>query len=326
MEGCVYEPLVSIVMPVYNGSNFIKQALDSALNQTYKNIEIIVVNDGSNDGGATSEILQKYQDQIIIIERKQNRGISFSLNEGINSMRGEYFTWLSHDDLYKPTKVEEQVLYLNELIEKFPEKKEYICLCGASETIDANNNFIKKNISKPTSVTLRSMQELLLDNISNYEIGGCTVLIPREAFVRCGGFDESLRTVQDADMWYRMILQGYTFCFLNKSLVQSRIHKTQTGTSLSDLFFIERSKLQEKLSDRIIDSDDVNTISYVLRTAVAQQKMGYSVAANKCYKFCRQKGESVLDKLKIECCKIYSTIYGMCRNTAKELYRMIIIR
>ena len=92
-------PLISIVIPVYNGSNYLREAIDSALRQTYKNIEVLVINDGSNDNGATARIAKSYGKKIRYFE-KPNGGVATALNMGIQKMRGEYFSWLSHDDLY----------------------------------------------------------------------------------------------------------------------------------------------------------------------------------------------------------------------------------
>ena len=104
-------PLVSIIIPVYNGSNYMREAIDSALAQTYPNIEIIVINDGSNDNGATEKIALGYGEKITYI-KKENGGVSSALNAGIEAMHGEYFSWLSHDDKYLPEKIETQVAVL----------------------------------------------------------------------------------------------------------------------------------------------------------------------------------------------------------------------
>ena len=98
-------PLVSVVIPAYNASDYLAEAIDSALAQTYKNIEIIVVNDGSGDNGATEQVAVSYGDKIRYFYKK-NGGCASALNYGINVMRGDYFSWLSHDDLYLPAKVE----------------------------------------------------------------------------------------------------------------------------------------------------------------------------------------------------------------------------
>jgi hypothetical protein len=105
-------PLVTIVIPVYNGTNYMAQAIDSALNQSYKNIEIIVVNDGSRDNGATAAIARRYDEKIRYVE-KENGGVSTALMLAISLMKGEYFSWLSHDDLYEPQHIQSQVNVLN---------------------------------------------------------------------------------------------------------------------------------------------------------------------------------------------------------------------
>ena len=104
-------PLVSIIIPVYNGANYLSDAINSALNQTYKKIEIIVVNDGSNDYDATEKIALSFSDQIKYI-KKENGGVSTALNVGIQAMKGEYFSWLSHDDMYTQNKIESQIDFL----------------------------------------------------------------------------------------------------------------------------------------------------------------------------------------------------------------------
>ena len=118
----IFAPLVSIIIPVYNGSNYMREAIDSALAQTYENIEILVVNDGSSDRGRTEAIAKEYGDKIRYIY-KENGGVSSALNVGIRHMRGEYFSWLSHDDVYTPDKIEKQV----EALSRLPDKSTLIC-------------------------------------------------------------------------------------------------------------------------------------------------------------------------------------------------------
>ena len=89
-------PKISIIIPVYNGSNYLQEAIESCLQQTYKEYEIIVVNDGSNDSGKTRAIAQKYDKQIRYFE-KENGGVSSALNFGISKMEGDFFAWLSQD-------------------------------------------------------------------------------------------------------------------------------------------------------------------------------------------------------------------------------------
>lgn len=96
-------PKVSIVIPVYNGANYVARAINSALNQTWDNKEVIVVNDGSTDHGNTEKAAAAFGSRIRYIA-KPNGGVASALNLGIQEMTGEHFSWLSHDDLYAPQK------------------------------------------------------------------------------------------------------------------------------------------------------------------------------------------------------------------------------
>ncbi len=218
-----YRPLVTILIPVYNGEKFIRDAIDSALNQTYNNIEILVVNDGSTD--STEEILKEYGDRIRFIS-KPNGGVSTALNTGLANMRGEWLSWLSHDDKYLPDKVLKQVERLNELKNSGTDIRKIVLYCR-NERIDINGKFIsRKNHSYNENETIT---EAMLSNIKNYNICGCAVLVPKGAFDEVGLFREEIPTVSDADMWYRMMFNGYRFLGMNHVLVQSRQHQGQVS-------------------------------------------------------------------------------------------------
>ena len=145
-----YEPKVTIIIPVYNGSNFLAEAIDAALAQTYQNCEILVVNDGSTDSGASEKIALSYGDKVRYY-LKENGGVSSVLNYAFEKMNGEWFSWLSHDDLYYPEKIEKQIAFINELIDENPNldiKK--ITVRTATESIDKDGKVIKKN-GKPVT-------------------------------------------------------------------------------------------------------------------------------------------------------------------------------
>ena len=99
-------PLVSIVIPFLMVRTYLSEAIESVLAQTYEHLEIIVVNDGSTD--ETEQIVLSYRDKIRYFS-KENGGVSTALNIGITNMRGEYFLWLSHDDLLKPDAIEKMI-------------------------------------------------------------------------------------------------------------------------------------------------------------------------------------------------------------------------
>ncbi len=320
-------PRISIVIPVYNGSNYMKEAIDSALSQTYDNYEVIVVNDGSNDHGKTEEIAKSYGDKIKYIGREDNKGIAYTLNEGIQNMSGDYFAWLSHDDLYKSDKLAQQVNYLNEVMarnNKYPSN--HICLCGASENINSEGSVIRQRKMQSRTESIRSKSELLLDNLKNYGIGGCTVLIPRAAFEDAGGFDAYWRTMQDANMWFRLILKGYTFCYLDKRLVQSRSHGEETGRRLKDIYEKEKSTFQVWLTKQMIADKDLQDWSFYLKCASYQRKMQHKEASKLSLDYAKKLNDSFIVSV-ISCLWMgYSAIYGECRQTMKKLYWKLIVK
>lgn len=234
-------PKVSIVIPVYNGSNYLKDAVDSALAQTYKNIEIIVVNDGSTDKGATEKIAKSYGNKIKYY-RKENGGVASTLNLGIKKMNGDYFSWLSHDDMYEKTKIEEQVEYLNKL-----HRKDVIVACNAKVLFVSG---IKKK-EKIDAGTFKFI-DIFLSTSAMVGVNGCSLLIPKKAFEICGGFNASLPVTQDYDLWFRM-KDKYKFELLDKYLIISRRHAEQDS--------VRKQKLLDDAGDEL-HSKFLNTITY----------------------------------------------------------------
>ncbi len=241
------KPLVSIVIPVYNGANFVKEAIDSALAQTYHNTEIIVVNDGSNDNGATREVALSYGDNIRYIE-KENGGVSSALNAGIKQMKGTYFSWLSHDDMYTPEKIERQVNHLKR-------QKKCVAFCFM-DTVNSSSELIKTGSRMPLlKVNEANSPEIALRQMfSTSSYGGCNFLIPREAFEECGLFDEDLRYVQDMLMWIRLFINGYSLFYNDHHGVLSRVHEGQLTQRGQAIFETESTQLCEKVLPVLLDN------------------------------------------------------------------------
>ena len=230
-----YNPLVSIVIPAYKAANYLREAIDSALAQSYENIEIIVVNDGSPDNGATREIALSYGDKIRYIE-KENGGSSSALNMGIKNMKGEWFSWLSHDDLYYREKISEQIRLISSLNLSEDELYRHF-IFTACDFIDAKGAYIKKakaSVSEEMKKKIDSMSgnEYLIAEPTKYNFYGCGCLIHKRVFDEIGGFDENLRLINDLDMWYRVYAAGYKLHFMPKSLVMGRLHSGQISRSI----------------------------------------------------------------------------------------------
>ncbi len=220
-------PLVTIVIPVYNGSDYLREAIDSALGQTYPNIEVIIVNDGSNDGGKTREIATSYGDRITYIE-KENGGVATALNTGIQKAQGKYVSWLSHDDAYDPWKIELQI----PIMERYEAEGRKVIVYSSFLWMD-ERSVVYGRSDLPDVPSADFYQALLFNMVFNsalkhrsFSVHGCTMLFPKKVFDEVGFFDERLRTTQDFDLWFKM-LGTYDFVWMDGYLVRSRVHKGQ---------------------------------------------------------------------------------------------------
>lgn len=207
-------PRVSIVIPVYNGGNYLSGAIDSALSQTYPNIEVLVVNDGSEDGGETERIALSYGDRIRYL-KKENGGTASALNVGIQNMTGDYFSWLSHDDVYYPDKVEMEI-------------KEILLSGNETNIVQCEYDFYDE-VSKtytPTDFYKYYSAEQLTNSVFTLlqlQIHACGALIHKSHFERVGCFREDLRCTQDIELWFRL-LYGQKSLWVSKKLYMVRVH------------------------------------------------------------------------------------------------------
>lgn len=214
-------PKVSVVIPVYNGANYLAQAIDSALSQSYPNLEVIVVNDGSSDGGATEKIALSYGQRIKYI-CQNNKGTGGALNTGIKAMSGDYFSWLSHDDLYTVDKVSAQIDELERLNNKDA------VIFSHFMVIDSDGREVQTVFMPPIIP-----DKLFLFLYTNRLIHGCSLLVPKQAFEKVGLFNENLKTTQDYDLWLSMCRQ-IPFHLCDKVLVKGRQHAQQSSNSSAD--------------------------------------------------------------------------------------------
>jgi glycosyltransferase involved in cell wall biosynthesis len=220
MKKSNFNPLVSIVIPVYNGENYLAEAINSALAQTYQNIEIIVVNDGSTD--KTEDIAKSYRNKIRYFKKK-NGGTSTALNLGIKKMRGKYFSWLSHDDLYYPQKISRAIEELSKL-----KDKDTIIISD----LDGMNEDYKKTY--PTADYQRHRDEYPKRNdfwlypVVYNKTHGCTHLFSRKVFETVGLFDVKLLVAHDFEFYYRAFAK-FPHLYINEVLITARDSSNRQG-------------------------------------------------------------------------------------------------
>lgn len=223
-------PNISIVIPAYNAGNFIAKCIESCLAQSYKDFEIIVVDDGSIDN--TSVIVKSFCEHLPSVVKyfyKNNEGVSSARNFGIINARGRYVAFLDSDDVYLPDKLENSI--------DFMVKNDFDWICTAFTKI-YNDISEERRIVYSGFLDEGTNEIRLLDNgvffFSNLAIQTSTVILKKSCFDTVGLFDSNFKAGEDWDMWFRLERCGYRCGYLDKYLT-SAIHNQQSITKKGDV-------------------------------------------------------------------------------------------
>ena len=186
--------LISVILPTHNRANLLAEAIESVLNQSYSNLELIVIDDASSDN--TSSLVKSYSDnRIHYIKHNENKHASASRNTGISNAKGKYIAFLDDDDTWLPNKLEKQVY----LLDKCPQSTGLI-YCWM-DYINQNNE-----VTSTVNPTLRGY--IFKDVLDKQRIGGCpTLLIRKSVISQSGLFDETLLRGNDGDFIRRICLK-----------------------------------------------------------------------------------------------------------------------
>ncbi len=220
-----YKPFVSVIIPTFNSAEFIEEAINSVLNQSYQNFEIIVVDDSSLD--RTVDIvseLSKNESRISLYKIEHAGRPSVPRNVGINNAKGELVAFLDSDDVWTKDKLEEQIKYFN----KYPN---LIFVYSMSVTFGLTNIFSNNFEVLPLLFKAAKSREELIKKGNS--ITCSSVVVKLTALNRVNGFDEDpqLKAVEDYDLWIRLS-ELDDFYFIPRILVKYRIHGTQTSSDL----------------------------------------------------------------------------------------------
>ncbi|AFY50939.1 putative glycosyltransferase [Nostoc sp. PCC 7524] len=228
--------LVSVIIPVFNGEKTIRKTLDSILSQTLKDLEIIVINDGSSD--STEEIVKNISDERLQIFSYPNAGLPASRNRGVSHANSEFISFIDADDIWTQNKLESQ---LKSILASESAAVSY----SWTDYIDENGKIVKSG-RRVTNVG--DVYSKLL--ISNFLENGSNPLIRRSALATVGGFDESLTAAEDWDMWLRLAAH-YDFVIVPEVQILYRISLNSMSTNLkrqesASLIVIERAFSEPK--------------------------------------------------------------------------------
>jgi cellulose synthase/poly-beta-1,6-N-acetylglucosamine synthase-like glycosyltransferase len=200
-------PVVSVIIPVYNGEKTIKETVTSVLNQTFSDLELIIINDGSTD--STLDIVNSINDPRLKVFSYPNGNQAVSRNRGITHAKGEYIAFLDADDLWTPDKIEMQYQALQD-------HPETAVAYSWTNCIDESSQFLRCGSHK--TVNGDAYPNLLVVNILE---SGSNPLICREALEKVGEFDSSLTPAEDWDMWLRLA-KHYLFITVPKPQILYR--------------------------------------------------------------------------------------------------------
>ena len=242
-------PKVSIVLPTYNGAKYIRQSIDSCLNQTYKNIELIIVDDGSTD--ETPEIIKSYQDERIkYLRHDKNRGLPNALNTGFANATGEYLTWTSDDNYYDEEAIGKMLSFLIDKNCSFVYCDYYVF----KENDHSNLNIVK----------LPDIPALETHN----DIGTCFLYSTRikEAI---GEYDDEAFLGEDYDYWIRISKQ-FSMCHIAEALYYFRTHSK--SLSVSRFYEVRIANILVRMKNEIVD---VNQAVDFLVSLIARKYPGY---------------------------------------------------
>jgi glycosyltransferase involved in cell wall biosynthesis len=206
-------PKVSVILPVYNAEKYLKEAIDSILNQTYTDFELILINDGSTDG--SQEIIDNYKDhRIVHISNEINKGLIYSLNKAIDFAKGKYIARMDADDIALPQRFEKQVEYL--------EKTNISILATKVKLIDENGETLHDWDDDAKNITAVQIKNFLLkDNcVAHPTIMGKTAVFKKYKYQYNQKYSE------DYDLWLRITADGMAIEKISEPLLLHRILDT----------------------------------------------------------------------------------------------------
>ena len=268
-------PLVSILMPVFNGELYLNQAINSVLSQTYPNWELLIVDDGSSDDSyKIAESYSKKNEKIRLFSHSGRgyRGVSATRNLALENGQGQYIATLDCDDEWLPGRLEKQI----DIFRHFPQT---IMVYGLAETIDEKGDTVYKRLNKKNDIKVPvyagsgvpggpySIFELLVRG--KIWIPSPTVLALAETVKKCKGFNETLKYQVEDHLLFTLVAEKGPVYFLNEVLANYRVHSETWSARLDHK---KRSRAYLQYCDRLIRNAKKENIPLVSREYVEKWK------------------------------------------------------
>ena len=247
-------PKVSVTIAAYNNARYLPETLDSIFNQTFKDFEIILVDDASTDN--TAEVLKPYQGRIVYSRQAKNQGSAAAWNQAIKQARGEYIALAASDDVWLPEKLQLQ-------IDLFEKNRKLGLVYGRIISIDESGRQLRPAKEDRQYPDGQVFVDLFLR--SNF-VAASTALIRKEAIDRAGLLDEAFRLCQDYDFYLR-IAREFDFGFIDQVLIRYRRHTGSVSTGKRHRAF----DYQRQVIDKMWGLKDERITELLYHQRLAQQ-------------------------------------------------------
>lgn len=284
-------PLVSIVIPCYNHEQFVQDCIQSVIDQTYENIELIIIDDGSKDNSVLKiqEMTEKCKKRFSRFEvrSRPNRGLSATLNESIEWCKGKYFAAVASDDIILKSKIDLQVNFMEK-------NTDITAIFGSANYIDESNNV---KIIDPLK-----QQEYIFDKIflNECQFYAPTQLMRKSILDEIGGYNTDI-LVEDWYMWLKMAEKGRVYCLSDK-LANYRIHANNT-TKNSKFIYENNLKTISYYEDHKLYNQAYSKLRWTYIVWTGQQNKILSIKL--LFEFFLQKPNSIFDRGFLVYCKYF---------------------
>ena len=249
------EPLISVIMPAYNSAGFITDSINSVLNQSYSNIELIVVNDGSTDD--THQKVLAFGTRVIYIETNNN-GVSAARNLAINKSCGTWIAFCDADDIWFPEKLEAQIKALN------GNKWSYTDSFYFGDAYEKN--------TKRSDLSELKEGDIFLDLTTENIITTSSILVQKDIVVEKGKFNEKLKALEDWELWLK-IAKSYPISLVKKPLLKYRVYPGSTSRKAREMLPLHLQVINTVFEEYDVSKNKEQAIikAYTICSYIAEQ-------------------------------------------------------
>ena len=252
-------PAVSVAMSVYNGRRFLCEAIDSILGQTFRDFEFIIVDDGSTDG--SRRVLLDYaerDDRVVLLHNEENMGLPKSLNRALHRARGEFIARFDCDDISLPARFEREVQFLK--------SNPDVAVVGTwMHIVDENGNLIETRRG-----LLHSYAHFLYSMLQRRNwLYHPSVMLRKSVIAQVGGYDETLITTQDLDLWMRFAQAGYNAKIIPEPLLLYRVHDKQVSRARRQIQISNAPRIHDRMLAAFLDDFPAAPVRHFFREDTA---------------------------------------------------------